>query len=83
MAEQSNAYAARMTARTAMRKCREKRIIYNLSVRSAQVKDVAFSPFRESVESIGLGFFEDGDAVCEDSVAAVDGVGDGEGLAVG
>ena len=66
MAEQSNAYAARMTARTAMRKCREKRIIYKLSVRSAQVKDAAFSPFRESVESIGLGFFEDGNAVCED-----------------
>ena len=32
---------------------------------------------------VAIGLFEDGDAVCEDSVAAVDGIGDGEGLAVG
>lgn len=38
----------------------------------------------ESEENlVGLGLFEDGDAVCEESVAAVDGIGDGEGLAVG
>jgi hypothetical protein len=31
----------------------------------------------------GLGPFEDGDAVCDDSVAAIDGIGGGEGMAVG
>jgi hypothetical protein len=39
--------------------------------------------FRETVKSVGQGFFEDGDAVCDDSVAAVDGIVDGEGMAVG
>ena len=38
-----------MTARTAIRRCREKRIIYNLSVRSPQVKDATFFTFRETV----------------------------------
>jgi hypothetical protein len=41
----------------------------------------------DSSASCGLGsvvgLFEDGDAVCDDSVAAIDGIGDGEGLAVG
>jgi hypothetical protein len=32
---------------------------------------------------VGFCLFEDGDAVCDYSVAAVDGIGGGEGLAVG
>lgn len=35
------------------------------------------------LKPVVLGSFEDGDAVCEDSVAAVDGISDGEGLTVG
>jgi hypothetical protein len=35
------------------------------------------------LSSVVAGFFEDRDADCEDSVAAIDGIGGGEGLAVG